>query len=69
MEPRVARHRTDRGGLVLGALVIVVGVYYLFKETLGFDIPELNWDQLWPLILIVIGGLILYGAWTRRQAT
>lgn len=67
MEPRVARHRLDLGGLVLGAIVIAVGVYYLFKETLGFDIPDLNWDQIWPLLLIVFGGLILYGAWSRRQ--
>lgn len=67
MQPRTHRRRLDGGGLVLGGILILVGVYYLLQQTLGFDLPDLDWDKLWPVILIVIGGLVLYGAWTRRH--
>ena len=67
MEPRSPRRRHDGGGLVIGGILLLVGIYYLFQQTLGFDIPDLNWNQIWPLILIVIGGLVLYGAWSRSR--
>lgn len=67
MEPRRQRRRLDGGGLFIGGILLLVGVYYLFQQTLGFDLPDLNWNQMWPVILIVIGGLVLYGAWTRRS--
>lgn len=61
------RRRLDGGGIILGGILLLVGIYYLLQQTLGFDLPDLNWDQLWPVILIAIGGLILYGAWTRSR--
>lgn len=61
------RRRLDGGGLILGGILLLIGIYYLFQQTLGFDIPDLNWNQLWPVILIVIGGLVLYGALTRSR--
>ena len=61
------RRRLDGGGLILGGILLLVGIYYLLQQTLGFDIPDLNWNQLWPVILIVIGGLVLYGAVTRSR--
>jgi hypothetical protein len=67
VEPRRQRRRLDGGGLFIGGILLLVGVYYLFQQTLGFDLPDLNWNQMWPVILIVIGGLVLYGAWTRRS--
>jgi len=67
MEPRTRRRHFDGGGLIFGGILLLVGIYYLFQQTLGFDIPDLNWDQIWPVILIVVGGLVLYGAWTRSR--
>jgi hypothetical protein len=67
VEPRTHRRRRDGGGLVLGGILVLVGVYYLLQQTLGFDLPDLDWDKLWPVILIAIGGLVLYGAWRRRN--
>jgi hypothetical protein len=62
------RHRRrDIGGIVFGAILLLVGVYYLLQQTFGLNLPELNWDQLWPVILIVIGGAVLYGAWWRNR--
>jgi phage shock protein C len=64
------RHtRRDHGGVVFGAILLLVGGYYLLDQTIGLNLPELNWDRIWPVILIVIGAAVLYGAWTRNRAT
>jgi NADH:ubiquinone oxidoreductase subunit 4 (subunit M) len=63
------RGRRDAGGIVFGAILRLVGGYYLLQQTFGLDLPDLNWDQLWPVLLIVFGAVVLYGAWSRgRQA-
>jgi hypothetical protein len=69
MDGRGVHRRRDVGGLVFGGILLAVGIYYLLQRTLGIDIPELNWDQLWPLALILLGGAVLYGNWTRRTDT
>lgn len=51
-------------GFVFGAILLLVGGYYLLTRTLGIDLPELDWDQLWPLVLIVLGVGIVWRAWT-----
>ncbi len=58
--------RRDVGALVLGAILLLVGGYYLLRNTLKIDIPELDWDMIWPLAIIVLGVVVIYGAWTRR---
>lgn len=50
----------DVGALILGALILVVGVYYLLDQTLGLNLPDLNWDQIWPIAVIAIGVGILW---------
>lgn len=67
MEPRSTHRRRDVGGLVFGGILLVVGIYYLLERTFGLDIPELDWDQLWPVAVILLGAAILYGNWTRRD--
>lgn len=62
------RHRRrDRGGIVFGVILLLVGGYYLLQQTLGLNLPDLNWDQLWPVIVMIIGGVIVYGAWSRNR--
>lgn len=60
------RRRTDAGALVFGAILLLVGGYYLLERTFGFNLPELDWDRIWPIVVIGIGALILWSAWTRR---
>lgn len=57
----------DVGALILGALILFVGVYYLFDRTLGFNLPDLNWDQIWPIAVIAIGAGILWKSWAGRR--
>jgi hypothetical protein len=54
------------GGWFLGALLLVVGVYYLLQN-LGL-VPWLRGDVLWPSLLILLGLWLLLGrgrAWGR----
>jgi hypothetical protein len=64
------RDRRDRRpgvvALVVGLALIAVGLYYFLDRTLGLDMPAIQWSSLWPIILIVIGGLILLRSFQRR---
>ncbi len=59
----------DIGAVIIGALILVVGVYYLLDQTLGFNLPELNWDQIWPIAVIALGAGILWRSWARPHHT
>jgi len=54
--------RLDLGGLIFGAILLVVGGYFVLRNTLGFDIPNLNWDLIWPLFIVALGVGVLWGA-------
>jgi hypothetical protein len=53
--------------LFFGAILVVIGAWFFATRTLGLDLPDLDWGQLWPLILIVIGAWIVYGALRQRS--
>lgn len=53
--------------LVFGVILLIIGGWFFATQTLGLDLPDLDWGQLWPLILIVIGVWIVLGAMRRRR--
>jgi hypothetical protein len=53
-------------GIVVGLVLLGIGVWFLLDFTLGFEMPRIRWGDVWPLILIVIGGVIVYQAMRRR---
>jgi phage shock protein C len=59
--------RTRRGspGMVLGAILILIGAYLLVREYL----PDLDLDRFWPLILVALGvGLLVVAMGGSRRA-
>jgi hypothetical protein len=56
----------DGGALVFGLVVLGVGLYYFADKTLGIAMPQLDWDRLWPLVIIVIGVAIVGSNLLRR---
>jgi len=56
--------RASKGGLIAGAILIVVGTFFLLDE-FNF-IPDLNFDFVWPSILVAIG-LILVFSGAKKQ--
>jgi hypothetical protein len=57
--------RIDVGAIMIGLIILGVGTYYLLVKTFGLALPDLNWDQIWPLCLVALGVGILWGAWIR----
>ena len=41
--------------LIFGVIILVIGLWFFATQTLGLDLPRLDWRQLWPVILIVLG--------------
>ncbi len=64
-------HQRDRGpsliAILVGLGILLIGLYYFVDRTLGITLPSLRWGTLWPLILIVVGGLIVVRAMGRRR--
>jgi hypothetical protein len=53
--------------LILGVIVLIIGAWFFATRTLGLDLPDLDWNQLWPVILIVIGGWVVYRSFRRAR--
>lgn len=51
---------------MLGAILLLVGGYFLLRNTLGIDIPDLDWDMIWPFAIIGLGALVLVRAMRRN---
>jgi len=51
---------------VWGLVLIVVGGWLFAQVGLGLDVPALDWNLAWPLALIVLGAVIVLGAFARR---
>ena len=47
-------------GVIIGAIIIIVGVSTLLSNVFGWNVEV--WNTFWPLLIIVIGILILAGA-------
>jgi len=59
--------RLDLGAFLLGLIILGIGTYYLLANTFGLDLPELDWEMVWPLFVIALGAGLLWGAWSRMS--
>jgi len=50
--------RPSKGGLIAGAILIVVGTFFLLNE-FNF-IPDLDFDFVWPSILVAVGVILIF---------
>ena len=62
------RRGMDPGTVVWGLILIGVGSWFFLDRTLGLDLPDIEWGQLWPLILIVVGAAVILQGIGRRRA-
>ncbi len=66
INPRPAR-RAGAGTIVFAVVLIVIGGYYVLRNTLGIELPELSSDAVVPVIAVVLGVALLYRAWSERS--
>jgi hypothetical protein len=52
---------------VWGLVLIGIGLWFFAEVDLGVDLPTFDWDLIWPLVLIVVGGSILVSGLARRR--
>jgi hypothetical protein len=55
------------GTIVFGLILLGLGLWFFAEITLGLELPDISWDQVWPIILIVIGLWIVLAA--RRRTS
>ncbi len=56
---------SEIGAIIIGGLILLVGGYHLLVNWFGLELPELDWDKIWPLGLVALGLAIVLGAWSR----
>jgi len=57
----------DWGGLILAVVLILGGGYFLLRNTLGLTLPEIDWDKVWPVLVIIVGVGALLRGWTGHS--
>ena len=55
----VTRFGSRVASLGIGLLIAGVGVYYILRNTFGITMPQIDWDLVWPVIVLFIGLAIL----------
>ena len=65
----LAGHRVDVGALIFGVILLLVGGYYLLVNTFGIQLPQLDWDQIWPIALIALGLAVVAKAVVSRTGS
>jgi phage shock protein C len=55
------RRRSGEGGILVGAVLVLIGIWFLARDYL----PWLRTAEVWPLALILIGLVLLVGALRR----
>jgi hypothetical protein len=58
---------TNVATLVVGLVFLGIGIWYFLDQTLGLEMPRISWGDLWPIFLIVVGGIILFRATADRR--
>ena len=65
---RRRRDETDHGrtaSILFGLVILGLGLWFFAEHTLGYDLPRIQWNQVWPITLIVIGLWVVLGSMRR----
>lgn len=60
-----AKRAISTGSIIGGIVLIMLGGYLLLEEY--NIIPDLDFDKFWPVVLIVIGLVLMFGFWQRKS--
>lgn len=60
--------RIDFGAIILGAIILFVGAWYLLRNTLGWNLDQLDWEPIWPILVTLLGASIVFRAMTRPKS-
>jgi di/tricarboxylate transporter len=58
----------DAPGIVFGLVLLATGAYYMLRNTFGLPLDEINWDLVWPVIVLALGGSAIFKALNQTKA-
>jgi hypothetical protein len=61
------RETFDLAGRLWGLVLLAFGLWFFADVTLRMDLPAVAWEDLWPLALILLGGLVVLRGVARRR--
>ena len=67
-EARPRRDERDHGrtaSILFGLVVLGLGLWFFAEHTLGYELPRIQWSQVWPITLIAIGLWVVLGSMRR----
>ena len=47
------------GSIIIGLVILAVGLWYFADRTLGLELPRIEADQLWPIVVIALGAWLI----------
>jgi hypothetical protein len=68
MPERARRDDRDAGrtaSVLFGLVILGLGLWFFAEHTLGYQLPRISWNQIWPVTLIVIGLWVVLGSMRR----
>ncbi len=51
--------------ILFGLVFLGIGLWFFVEQTLGYELPNIRWSQLWPAVLIVVGLWVVLGSMRR----
>ena len=66
-ENPAVKETADLAGRLWGLVLLGFGLWFFADVTLKLDLPSVRWSELWPVILIVIGGFVVLRGLARRS--
>lgn len=64
-ERRDDRDHGRTASILFGLVFLGLGLWFFVEHTLGYELPQIRWSQLWPAALIVIGLWVVLGSMRR----
>ena len=58
---------SNTAAIVVGLVILAIGIWYFLDTTLGLRMPNIEWGNLWPVLLILIGGVMIFRAATAQR--
>ncbi len=52
--------RLDTPGIIFGMVLVFAGAYYVLRNSFGLPLNDINWDLVWPFIVVALGGSVLF---------
>ena len=66
-ENPAVKETADLAGRLWGLVLLGFGLWFFADVTLKLDLPSLRWGELWPVVLIVLGGFVVLRGLARRS--